>query len=424
MLVPRNFYIIISLSLAVVPAKVLVDGTHKIRVAINHKHETRYIATRFIVENTKQFKKGRVVGRDDAVLINKKLRTLLDEYQEAIDRINTDAFSCTQIREYLSRYKSAGTTVSERWQEYIDDLREEGREGTAGLHERSKKYFEKKFSDAVQFETLSPNTIIDFEKFLRTKKGLGDTTVSMHMKRFKAVINAAKKENIVRYEIDPFAFYNMPESSVRELDITIEEFNKIRNCDVQEKPLRMARDIFMLSYYLGGINLIDLMKVDFRNIEVLEYIRTKTTHTKRGEKRISISIPDEAKPIIKRWIGKNGKLDFAYNYSYDNFRNYVTKQIQRLADHLGINKRVVYYSARKSFVQHGYELNIPLELLEYCIGQSVKKNRPIFNYVKFMRKHADETIRKVIDHVNNVDKWNKLNYILTTLINEFSKISA
>ena len=101
MLVPRNFYIMISLSLAVVPAKVLVDGTHKIRVAINHKHETRYIATRFIVENTKQFKKGRVVGRDDAVLINKKLRTLLDEYQEAIDRINTDAFSCTQIREYL-----------------------------------------------------------------------------------------------------------------------------------------------------------------------------------------------------------------------------------------------------------------------------------------------------------------------------------
>ena len=101
MLVPRNFYIMISLSLAVVPAKVLVDGTHKIRVAINHKHETRYIATRFIIENTKQFKKGRVVGRDDAVLINKKLRTLLDEYQEAIDRINTDAFSCTQIREYL-----------------------------------------------------------------------------------------------------------------------------------------------------------------------------------------------------------------------------------------------------------------------------------------------------------------------------------
>lgn len=414
----------ITLSLSVVPAKVLVDGTHKIRVAINHKHETRYIATRFIVDDIKQFKNGRVVGRNDAVIINKKLRTLLDEYQDAIDRINSDAYTCTQIREYLSRYKSSGTTVSERWQEYIDELREEGRKGTAGLHEHSKKYFEEKFSDMVLFESLSPNTIMDFEKFLRSKKHLGDTTISMHMKRFKAIINTAKKENIVRYEIEPFAFYNMPEAAVRELDITIEELNKIRNYSPKEKPLKIARDIFLLSYYLGGINLIDLMKANFKNIEILEYVRTKTIHTKRGEKRISISIPDEAKTIIKRWIGKNGTLDFEYNYSYDNFRNYVTKQIQRVADILGINKRVVYYSARKSFVQHGYELNIPLELLEYCTGQSVKKNRPIFNYVKFMRKHADETIRKIIDHINDVDKWEKLEYILKSAISDFSKIVA
>lgn len=265
---------------------------------------------------------------------------------------------------------------------------------------------------------------MDFEKFLRSKKHLGDTTISMHMKRFKAIINTAKKENIVRYEIEPFAFYNMPEAAVRELDITIEELNKIRNYSPKEKPLKIARDIFLLSYYLGGINLIDLMKANFKNIEILEYVRTKTIHTKRGEKRISISIPDEAKTIIKRWIGKNGTLDFEYNYSYDNFRNYVTKQIQRVADILGINKRVVYYSARKSFVQHGYELNIPLELLEYCTGQSVKKNRPIFNYVKFMRKHADETIRKIIDHINDVDKWEKLEYILKSAINDFSKIVA
>jgi len=50
-------------------------------------------------------------------------------------------------------------------------------------------------------------------------------------------------------------------------------------------------------------------------------------------------------------------------------------------------------------VQHGFEIGIPLEILEYYIGQSVKKNRPIFNYVKFMRKHADEAIRKVLDNL-------------------------
>ena len=70
-----------------------------------------------------------------------------------------------------------------------------------------------------------------------------------------------------------------------------------------------------------------------------------------------------------------------------------------MADKLELNKRVVYYSARKSFVQHGFELGIPLEVLEYCIGQSMKKNRPIFNYIRIMRRIADETIRKILDNV-------------------------
>ena len=98
-------------------------------------------------------------------------------------------------------------------------------------------------------------------------------------------------------------------------------------------------------------------------------------------------------------MGKNGKLNFGYKYTYDNFRKYVTHEIVRLGERLGIQQHVVYYSARKSFVQHGFELGIPLETLEYCIGQSMKANRPIFNYVKIMRKHADEAIRKILDNL-------------------------
>lgn len=59
--------------------------------------------------------------------------------------------------------------------------------------------------------------------------------------------------------------------------------------------------------------------------------------------------------------------------------------------------KVCYYTARKSFVQHGFDLGISLEVLEYCIGQSMKANRPIFNYVRIMSQHADVAIRQIID---------------------------
>ena len=60
-----------TIRLALIPAKVLSDGSHKICIAIHHKEETKYIVTRFKVDSLSQFKNGQVVKRPDAALINR-----------------------------------------------------------------------------------------------------------------------------------------------------------------------------------------------------------------------------------------------------------------------------------------------------------------------------------------------------------------
>lgn len=391
-----------ELSITVVPAKILADGSHKIRISVNHKNETRYIITRFKIDDLKQFKSGRVVGRTDANMINKKLVSLLNNYYDVLDSIDPDVFTCTQLKEYLEtsgNLKNPVTSLSDRWQQHIDELLDNGKEGTAGLYQITKRFFEEKFGKMVILSSITANTVNTFEKALY-KRGLCDTTVGMHMRNFKAIINSAVKMGLVEYKLHPFAFYTMPESHERELDITVEELQRIRDSKPTSRGKIIARDLFMLSYYLGGINLIDLLEVDFRGLDIITYVRTKTEHTKRGEKRVSLTIQPEAKEIIQRWAGPDGKLHFNYNFSYKNFRNYITHTLHDLAEDLGIKKRVVYYSARKSVVQHGFELGISLEIMEYTIGQSVKKNnRPIFNYVRFMRSFADEAMRKILDHI-------------------------
>ena len=67
-------------------------------------------------------------------------------------------------------------------------------------------------------------------------------------------------------------------------------------------------------------------------------------------------------------------------------------------------ERLVFYSARHTFAQLAFDLGISLEVMEYCMGQSVKANRPIYNYVKIMRRHGDEAMRKVIGEVSKVDE--------------------
>lgn len=387
-----------TLKLAVVPAKVLKSGKHKIRIAIGHKQETRYLVTHFVIDSPSQFRDGQVVDAPYASHINMKLRNLLNTYQEALDKINTNSYTCSQIAEYLSNYREGTCPFTDIANEYIGGMIKEGRKSTAQLYQKTTDYFLDSVGHDSMLEGITPRTIKDFDLYLK-QRNFSPATRGTHMAHLKAIINYAIKYRKVSYEAHPFEFYEKPDCSVRELDISVDEVRLIRDAEVTEKSLCMARDLFMLSYYLGGINLIDLMQINFKGKDTIEYIREKSKNTKKGDKKISFTIPDEAKPIIKKWMGKNGKLNFGYKLSYDNFRKYVTKEIIRLADRIGIEKHVVYYSARKSFVQHGFELGIPLETLEYCIGQSMKANRPIFNYVKIMRKHADEAIRKILDNL-------------------------
>jgi hypothetical protein len=69
-----------------------------------------------------------------------------------------------------------------------------------------------------------------------------------------------------------------------------------------------------------------------------------------------------------------------------------------------------FYTARKTFSMFAFELDVPTEIIEYCIGHSVKKNRPIFNYIRVTMLKADQAIRKVIDYSISGDKsrcaWN------------------
>lgn len=398
-----------TLKLTIFKAKVLKDGRHKIRVALCHKHETSYIITRFIIDSEAQFKNGQVVKRPDAAVMNKKLRNLLNEYQEKLDAIkHPNLYDCRQLREILvnGMREEESATFQAVSLEYVKELEEAGSIGYSKMIERNNRYFSEFVKGNILLADITPELIEGYSRFLRIKKGIGDTTNSMLMRQTKTIINKGIKRRIVKYEVHPFINFKIPSSPVREIDISLEAFNKIRMAQPTEKKFRVAHDLFCLSFYLGGINLVDLLSIDFRNIEVLEYVRKKTRTTTQGKNTISFTIPDAAKEIIKKWMNRNtGKLDFGYKFSYPNFSRYLTRSLASLAKRLGITEKVVYYSARKSFAQYASEIGIPDGIIDYCLGHSDKSKGIIRYYTKVRQKQADMAITRVIDYVNNPDKY-------------------
>lgn len=389
-----------TLSLTVFKAKQLSNGKHKIRIAVRQHHETCYIITPYIIDDMSQFKNGRVVKRYDADVMNVQLRTLLNKYQKIVDGLyNVNSLSAKELKNTIVSYrnKDDNVTISKICNDYVAELREDKRNGYAELIERCGKYFMEFSKGDLPAKEITPVTISNFERFLRNKKKLNQTTIGMYLVRFRVLTNLAKKRYFVKQEIPPFQDCKIPQSLEREIDLTIEQFKVLKSYNPQNKIETISKDLWFLSFYLGGINLIDLMSIDFSNQDEIEYIRTKTRNTKRGDKRIELSVSEEAKKIIQKYISADGTLSFNYKLTYRNFNRYIARTLKKIGSVIGI-KRLCYYSARKTFVQYGFELGIPLEVLEYTIGQSMKSNRPIYNYIRIMRKHADNAIRKIIEY--------------------------
>lgn len=399
-----------TLKLAILRDKPAKDGSLKIRIAIGHKSTTHHIVTRFKIDSASQFKNGQVVKRPDAAIINTKLRTLLNEYQEKLDSIRSvSMYDCKQLRDILvngcGKEKTAATfqAISKA---YIDELTEDGRGNYAKLLERNGRYLAEFTKGDFLLSEITPQIIENYSRFLRNKKGIGETTIGMMMSRTRTIINRGIKQLTVKYDVHPFANYSIASAPVREVDLTLESFNKIRNSAPKDKRLRVARDLFCLSFYLGGINLVDLLDIDFRKKDVIEYSRTKSRNTKQGDKRIVIAIPAVAKPIINEWINKNtGRLDFGYKFSYSNFSRYLSRSISKLAGKLNITEKVVYYSARKTFAQFASELGIPDGVIDYCLGHSDKSKGVIRFYTRVKQKQAEIAINRVIDYVNAPEKY-------------------
>ena len=84
--------IMATLTLVIVPAKRLSDGTHKIRIRVAHNSETRFITTDIVVREN-EFKNGKIVHRPDKDFLNTKLLQKREMRKDIVIELSYKGFS-------------------------------------------------------------------------------------------------------------------------------------------------------------------------------------------------------------------------------------------------------------------------------------------------------------------------------------------
>lgn len=260
--------------------------------------------------------------------------------------------------------------------------------------ERIKK-FQPKSYHTLTFESMTLEWLTDFDAFL-AKTSPAKNARNIHFRNIRAVFNFAIDNEVT--SAYPFRKFKLRYEETRKRSMSVESLRKIMKAEI-DPNLEKYRDFFVLSFFLIGINVVDLCRATEITDGRLVYRRAKT------HKLYSIKLEPEAEAIIRKYPGKGQLLNYLDNHkSYRTFYNCLVRGLNSVKDALnaiddGITfKELTTYWARHTWATIASELDIPDPTIAASLGHAYGNSTSAI-YIDFNRKKVDEANRKVIDWV-------------------------
>lgn len=138
------------------------------------------------------------------------------------------------------------------------------------------------------------------------------------------VFNDAIDEELVSQNIYPFRRFKIKTEKTIKRSLSIDELQLLKDFDCEEYLIKY-RDLFMLIFYLIGINIIDLLNLkEIKNGKVI-YRRAKTGRL------YEIAVQPEALEIFDKYKGKSYLLDVLDVYAdYKDFTKRFNRNLKRI----------------------------------------------------------------------------------------------
>lgn len=394
-----------SLSFKTYKKNRLADGSYNVYLAVTHKSDCRVVNTQVNIPNQECLVNNKVVNVVNADVANARLHNVMNICQERLKTISVRNYSCLQLKEFLKKalygvsvHKDVNL-LSELFDYYISYLKKENRVSSAEMYMNTKNVVLSKMGDMslVYIKQMNIKNLM----LTMLNEGLSDGSVSMCLKQFKTMLRFASNEGLVIYEHFPFENIRIPQPQVRFRDLTEDDFIRLKNYPIAEMDLRFVRDMFLLSFYLGGMLIQDMVDKDFSG-KVISYVSSRNANIKKYKNEISITIPPEARTIINRY-SEGGKIVWPWKAARGDLNEFLRNRLKRLSKELELSVNMTITSPGKTFSHFGCMLGIEGDVLRHCTGLNVDLQSPIYNYVKVVNSLADGAIRKILDYVKDYE---------------------
>jgi len=312
--------------------------------------------------------------------LKSKVERLIRDYQEKCSQLQVELnnYTIEDIMDYLD---------GERQKQQTIDFIKFSREWIASTTIKGAPNYTSALNALIRFigkEELDVNLItLDFlenfkaflnkEREARTKKLVqqgkrvpSNRSLSLYLVSIKKLFNEAKKKynrkdkNLILIPNSPFEDFTIPkQEATRKRAISTDIIKKIWKLPYKDMKkgykatcrYNLAKDCFILSFCLMGINSADLYNATEMKNNTITYYRTKTKDRRLDNAKMVVDVPVIVQSLIEKYKDKTGKRLFNFYQYYGDEKtfnkaiNYGLKEIGSLLEVDDLE----YYAARHSW---------------------------------------------------------------------------
>lgn len=377
------------------------QGLYPIQFLLSHKSSVTTIGTGIAIRAEHwngEINKAVVAKCPNARAINANLEELYFKYTntlrelEIADRIAGK--SVVEIKQLLTAapVEIKRELLTDYFQRYADARRTENSRVACRYTLKTIRSFD---GDDIPFETVNVVWLKAFDAHLEGQ-GISIGTRAIHFRNLRAVFNSAINEDLIGLETYPFRKFKIVSSRKEKEALTEDQLHKLMAYQSDQTIRQVAKDLFMLSFYLCGMNLIDLYHLDRLREGRAHFVRTKTSG--KTNNPISLLVQPEALVIMERYPGSSHVLRFAEEpANYDTFNNRIQKAIRAIAKELGI-EGLTFYWARYTWATLADKIGVSEKEIGKGLGHVDTSVAGKF-YISYDWTKVDRANRKVIDYV-------------------------
>ena len=354
-----------------------VDGTYNVKIRFTLDRKVKRLSTNLFV--TQQDLTKSLKFKEDTS-IKREIDRLVLYYREQCLKLQLDQnhYSLDEIIEFLNGEQEKQQTI---------DFIKFSREWIASTTIKGAPNYTTAINALVRFvgkEELDINLItLDFleqfkafligERDARTKKLMqqgkrvtSNRTLSLYLVSIKKLFNEAKRKfnkkdkNLILIPNSPFEDFKIPkQEATRKRAIPADIIKKVWKLPYKDMKkgykstcrYNMAKDCFILSFCLMGINSADLYNATEMRGNTIIYNRTKTKARRLDGAKMMVDIPKIVQPLIDKYKDSTGKRLFNFYQYYGDektFNKAINSGLKEIGAILEVDD-LEYYAARHSW---------------------------------------------------------------------------